>query len=93
MLLAAVIAKALAEVALLALAGQGLLYMLAGERREQNVFYQLLRAAASPALGLARLLVPRFFPPLWTGLVALSMVAALWVIATYYKICLLANAC
>lgn len=93
MLLAAVIAKALAEVALLALAGQGLLYLLAGERREQNVFYQLLRAAASPALGLARLLAPRFFPPLWTALVAFSMVAALWVVATYYKICLLANAC
>ncbi len=93
MLLAAVIAKALAEVALLALAGQGLLYMLAGEKRETNVFYQVLRAAASPALGVARLLVPKFFPPLWVGLVAFSMVAAIWVVATYYKICLVANAC
>ena len=45
------------------------------------------------ALGLARLLVPKFFPPLWVGLVAFSIVAATWVVATYYKICLLANAC
>lgn len=93
MLLAAVIAKALAEVALLALLGQGLLYMLAGERRDTNVFYQVLRAAASPAVGLARLIVPRFFPPLWVGLIAFSMVAAVWIVATYYKICLTANAC
>lgn len=93
MLLAAVIAKALSEVALLALIGQGILYLLAGEKRETNVFYQLLRAAAFPAVGLARLVVPPQFPPVWVGMVAFSLVGAVWVIATYYKICLVAGTC
>lgn len=93
MLLAATIAKALAEIAFFALVGQGLLYMLAGQHREQNVFYQALRATALPPTWLAQLIVPKFFPPLWVGLVALSITVATWVIATYYKICLTAGAC
>ena len=93
MLLAAVIGKALAEVALLALVGQGLLYLLAGDRRESNVFYQVLRAAAFPPMALARLILPKVFPPLWVGLVAFSMAAAGWLIAVYYKICLVSGTC
>ncbi|MFM9970436.1 MAG: hypothetical protein ACKVQK_18755 [Burkholderiales bacterium] len=90
---AVVIVKALMEVALLGLAGQGLLHMLAGKNREQNVFYQLVKAVATPPMSLAKLISPPIFPPLWVGCVAFSICGAIWVVATYYKICLSLNTC
>ena len=46
-------------IALLALAGQGLLYVLAGPRRDSNFFYRLLQVVAKPfTLGM-RKLTPR----------------------------------
>lgn len=93
MLEAAVVIKAVLEVAILALLGQGLLYVLAGKKREQNVFYQILRIIASPAMRLTRLITPRAFPPVWVGAIALSMLVCAWLVATYYKICLTINAC
>ena len=90
---AAVVIKALMEVALLGLAGQGLLYMLAGNKREQNVFYQLVKAVAMPPMAVARLISPPKFPPLWVGCVAFSICAAIWLVSTYYKICLSLNTC
>jgi hypothetical protein len=89
----AVIIKALMEVALLGLIGQGLLYMLAGKQRDRNVFYQMVKAVASPPMALAKLLSPSRFPPLWVGCVAFSICAAVWVLATYYKICSSLNTC
>ena len=89
----AVVIKALMEVALLGLIGQGLLYVLAGKQRDRNVFYQTVKAVASPPMALARWLSPRSFPPLWVGCVAFSICAALWVLATYYKICTSLNTC
>ena len=93
MLTAIVVAKAVLEVALLALLGQGLLYALAGEKRESNLFYQVLRTVASPVMAVTRLLTPKTFPPLWVGLVAFSMLVAAWLVATYYKICLTLGTC
>ncbi|HRD83959.1 MAG TPA: hypothetical protein PLF63_02175 [Rubrivivax sp.] len=46
-------------VALLALAGQGVLYLLAGERREQNLFYTLLRVISKPFTVPMRRVTPR----------------------------------
>lgn len=43
---------------LLALAGQGLLYVLAGDRRETNLFYQLLRLLSKPFTWVVRKLSP-----------------------------------
>ena len=90
---AVVILKALMEVALLGLLGQGLLYLLAGNKRDQNVFYQMVKAVATPPMALAKLVSPPMFPPLWIGCVAVSLCAAAWVVATYYKICLSLDTC
>jgi len=46
-------------VALLALAGQGVLYLLAGERREQNLFYTWLRVISKPFTVPMRRVTPR----------------------------------
>lgn len=43
---------------LLALLGQGLLYVLAGPRRETNVFYQLLKLLSKPFTLVMRKLTP-----------------------------------
>ncbi len=90
---AVVILKALMEVALLGLLAQGFLYLLAGQKRDQNVFYQMVKAVATPPMALAKLLSPPQFPPLWVGCVAFSLCAAAWVVATYYKICLSLDTC
>lgn len=46
-------------VPLLALLGQGALYLLAGPRRDGNFFYQTLRLIASPFTFVVRQLTPR----------------------------------
>lgn len=48
-------------IALMALIGQGVLYILAGRDREKNLFYQVIRIIPSPFVKLTRLLVPRVF--------------------------------
>ncbi|MEO8123555.1 MAG: hypothetical protein ABI633_05850 [Burkholderiales bacterium] len=47
-------------IALLALAGQFVLGLLAGAGRDRNVFYKLLEVIASPFVKLLRKLTPRF---------------------------------
>ena len=46
-------------IALMGLIGQAILYILAGENRERNVFYQILRIIPSPFVKLFRLITPR----------------------------------
>lgn len=54
------ILKMLVEIAGYSLLGQGLLAMLAGARRDQNVFYRILKIIASPAIRTVRFIAPRF---------------------------------
>jgi hypothetical protein len=46
-------------IALLALAGQGALYVLAGAGRDRNVFYKLLQLVGKPFTALVRKLTPK----------------------------------
>jgi len=48
-------------IALMALIGQGVLYILAGRDREKNLFYQIVRIVPSPFVKLMRLLTPKVF--------------------------------
>ncbi len=72
------ILKALLEVAGLALLGQGLLYLLAGARREQNVVYQGLGVVTRPIFRVARLITPSMVLDRHLGLVAFLLVAVTW---------------
>ena len=49
----------MAEIALLALAGQCLLGLLAGPKRDSNFFYQLLQVLTKPFIKGMRLITPR----------------------------------
>lgn len=73
------VARALVEVALLALLGQGALAVLAGKYREQNAFYRLLRLVASPAVRTVRFLTPRVILDTHVPWVAFFVLLWLWI--------------
>jgi hypothetical protein len=52
--------KLIAEIALLALLGQWLLGLLAGAKRDKNIFYQILQIQGRPFVAVARLVTPKF---------------------------------
>ncbi|HWP20891.1 MAG TPA: hypothetical protein VNO84_17310 [Burkholderiaceae bacterium] len=60
MLLFVTIVQTVSAIALMALAGQWLLGLLAGSRRDSNLFYQLLAILTRPFVRLTRLVTPRF---------------------------------
>jgi hypothetical protein len=55
------IAQVVLYVALLALMGQGVLYVLAGAKRESNIFYTMLRIIGKPFTVPVRWVVPKIF--------------------------------
>ena len=87
MLLRAV--KALAELALLFLLGQGLLYILAGQKREGNFVYQLFRTLTNPVLRATRSITPKFIVDRHTPYVAVLLLFWIW-LATLF---LMAQVC
>ena len=86
MLLLVEILKLLAEVALLSLAGQWVLGLLAGAKREQNLFYQLFQVLTRPVIAGARLLSPRVILDRHLPLVAFLLLFFIWLAATITKI-------
>jgi hypothetical protein len=48
-------------IALMALVAQAVLYVLAGQNRDKNLFYQIVRIIPSPFVKLFRLLTPKVF--------------------------------
>lgn len=59
MLFALEIAQLLLYIALLALLGQGALYVLAGPKRADNFFYRLLQIVSKPFTLLVRKITPK----------------------------------
>jgi hypothetical protein len=80
------ILKLLAEIALLSLAGQWVLGLLAGKRRDENLFYQLFRVLTRPLITGARLISPRVVLDQHLPLVAFLLVTFVWIAATFTKI-------
>jgi hypothetical protein len=86
LLLLASSVKLVAEIALLAFAGQWVLGLLAGQRRDSNLFYQLLQMMTSPFVKLARLVSPRIVLDRHVPLVAFLLLAFAWLVATITRI-------
>jgi hypothetical protein len=70
--------RILVEIALFSLVGQGVLFMLTGANREQNVFYMVLKTIASPAMRFTRWIAPKFVVDQHIGWIALFLLALLW---------------
>ena len=80
------IAQLLLYIGGLALLGQGLLYILAGAKRETNLFYQLFLIINRPWLWLARTISPKMIAAQHHSLVAFCIVSVLYVAVTLAKI-------
>jgi hypothetical protein len=78
--------KLVCEIALMALIGQGLLALLAGDRRDTNFFYQLLKILTRPFVAVARFIAPRQVGDHQVGFVAFFLMAVVWLIVTFEKI-------
>ena len=78
--------KLIAEIALMALLGQWILGLLAGAKREQNLFYQILQIVGRPFVSVARLLTPKLVLDRHVPLVAFLLLLFVWLAATIYKI-------
>ncbi len=77
--------RALVEVALLALLGQGLLAFLAGGRRDTNAIYQLFRVVTRPVIRAMRTITPKLILDRHLPYVAFFMLFWLWIILAYAK--------
>ncbi|MEK6244632.1 MAG: hypothetical protein AABM33_09015 [Pseudomonadota bacterium] len=81
-----VILKALTEVAGVAFLGQGVLWVLAGSKRNQNIVYNLFKTLTSPVTRVTRAITPRIVLDQHIGLVAFFLLMVLWVTLTAFKI-------
>lgn len=86
MLLAVSAVKLIAEIALMALAGQFLLGLLAGPKREGNIFYRVLQVMTQPFVRTVRLITPRAVLDRHIPLAAFVLMVSVWMIATFVKL-------
>jgi hypothetical protein len=78
--------KLVAEIALLALVGRWLLGVLAGARRETNIFWRVLDAMVQPFVRTIRAVTPRVVLDRHIPLAAFVALGMVWVVATLAKI-------
>lgn len=92
MLLTISIVKMICEIALMALLGKGLLFVLAGQQREQNVFYRLLNILSQPFEVIVRKITPRFILDSHIPVATFSTLACLWMFSVMMKVEICINA-
>lgn len=78
--------KLVLEIALLSLLGQAVLSVLAGEKRDRNFFYQLLKVLTRPFTAAARRLTPSRVADRHVPFVVFFLLALAWVVVTFEKI-------
>jgi hypothetical protein len=71
---------------LLALVGQGLLFVLAGARRDTNFFYQLLKLLSKPFTMLVRRLTPKQVGDHQVPIVTFLLLIVVYAIVTFERI-------
>ena len=92
MLQVVVTLKAIVEIALFAFLGQGILYLLAGAKREGNLVYGILKTLTSPVYRVARFVSPRFILDQHIWLVVLFLLLVAWIALTLAKVRLILGA-
>ena len=80
-------------IALLALVGQGALYVLAGARRDSNFFYRLLQVISKPFTVPVRWITPRQVDDRHVPVVTFLLLLIVYAVVTFEKInlCMAAN--
>jgi hypothetical protein len=82
----ATVLKGLIEVLLVVMLGQGLLYLFAGTRRQENLVYRAFATVTAPIMKAARFVTPRFVVDQHIGFVAFFLLALAWVLALALKV-------
>ena len=77
--------RALVEVAMLFLLGQGLLALLAGSRRHNNTMYKLFLIITGPVVKFVRKITPRLIIDRHVPVVAFFLLFWLWLALAYWK--------
>ena len=77
--------RALVEVAMLFLLGQGLLALLAGRRRHDNMVYKLFVIVTAPVLKAARKITPRQIIDRHLPYVAFAVLFWIWIALAWLK--------
>ncbi len=78
--------KLIAEIALMAIAAQWVVGLLAGAKRDRNVFYKLFEVVASPFVKLVRRITPRVVLDRHVPLAAFLLLSVAWFALTATKI-------
>ena len=86
MLLAIVILKSLIELSLMFVVGRFISGLLAGAKRQTNVFWQLLDVASKPSLWLTRRVSPKLILDQHIPLATVSWLIIAWVLVVMVKI-------
>jgi hypothetical protein len=73
-------------VPLLALLGQGLLFVLAGAKRDTNFFYQLLKLISKPFTVVVRKLTPRLVADQHVPFVTFFLLLVVYAVVTFERI-------
>jgi hypothetical protein len=82
----ATVLKGLIEVLLVVMLGQGLLYLFAGSRRQENLVYRAFATVTAPIMKAARFVTPRFIVDQHIGYVAFFLLAIAWLLALALKV-------
>ena len=85
-LLLLVIVKGLAELVFMFLLGRGALYILAGPKREGNIFYGVLRVVTDPVIRATRFLTPRIVVDAHIPFVTVLLVAWIWLMIVFWAL-------
>ena len=78
--------KLVTEIALMALAGQFVLGLLAGARRDENLFYRLFQVLTGPFTKGVRAITPRIVLDRHIPVATFLLLAMVWVVATATRI-------
>jgi hypothetical protein len=79
------ILRTLVEVAGYALLGQGVLVLLAGKYRDQNLFYRVLRIVTQPVVRAVRFITPRLVLDAHIPMLTFFLLFWLWVVLALVK--------
>jgi uncharacterized protein YggT (Ycf19 family) len=77
--------RVLVEVAGFALLGQGVLALLAGKSRHENLFYKILETITGPVVKAVRFITPRFVIDAHVPMLAFFLLFWLWIVLAMAK--------
>lgn len=84
--------KAIIEVALFAFVGQGILYIMAGAKRDTNFVFTTLKMITSPMTTIVRFISPRIIIDRHIPLATFILLCTLWIGLTVAKVQILLQA-